>query len=52
MEIDHKFPLHLGGEDRLSNLQLLHRHCHDQKTATLDAQLAQEMAAVPMTGAV
>ena len=52
MEIDHKLPLHLGGEDRLSNLQLLHRHCHDRKTATIDTQLAQEVAAVPMTEAV
>ena len=52
MEIDHKFPRHLGGEDRILNLQLLHRHCHDRKTATLDAQLVQEVAAVPMTGAV
>jgi RNA-directed DNA polymerase len=31
MEIDHRIPLHLSGEDRLSNLQVLHRHCHDQK---------------------
>ena len=23
----------LGGDDRLMNLQLRHRHCHDQKTA-------------------
>jgi RNA-directed DNA polymerase len=52
MEIDHKFPFHLGGEDRISNLQLLHRQCHDQKTATHDVQLAQEVVAVPMTRAV
>lgn len=49
MEIDHRIPLHLGGEDRLSNLQILHRHCHDQKTATEDVQLAQIMAGVSMT---
>jgi RNA-directed DNA polymerase len=52
MEIDHRIPLHLSGEDRLTNLQILHRHCHDQKTATEDVQLAQIMAGVPMTGAV
>ncbi|MGI8552896.1 MAG: group II intron reverse transcriptase, partial [Dehalococcoidia bacterium] len=32
-EIDHVLPLSLGGHDHLTNLQLLHRHCHDQKTA-------------------
>jgi len=33
LEIDHIIPERLGGDDRLTNLQLLHRHCHDQKTA-------------------
>lgn len=33
LECDHIIPRHLGGDDRLMNLQLLHRHCHDQKTA-------------------
>jgi RNA-directed DNA polymerase len=33
MEADHIIPKSLGGDDRLMNLQLLHRHCHDQKTA-------------------
>ena len=32
-ETDHIIPKSLGGDDRLMNLQLLHRHCHDQKTA-------------------
>ena len=32
-EIDHRIPLVLGGQRCMSNLQLLHRHCHDQKTA-------------------
>ncbi|MFB2896526.1 HNH endonuclease [Aerosakkonemataceae cyanobacterium BLCC-F50] len=46
LEIDHKLPTSQGGKDVLSNRQLLHRHCHDQKTAK-DAlrqkrQLAQE----------
>jgi RNA-directed DNA polymerase len=44
LEIDHIIPRHLGGDDRLMNLQLLHRHCHDQKTARLDTMMAQEMA--------
>jgi RNA-directed DNA polymerase len=33
LETDHIIPRRLGGDDRLLNLQLLHRHCHDQKTA-------------------
>jgi RNA-directed DNA polymerase len=44
LEIDHIIPCHLGGDNRLMNLQLLHRHCHDQKTAKLDAALAESMA--------
>lgn len=34
IEVDHLLPVSLGGTDRYVNLQLLHRHCHDQKTAT------------------
>ena len=33
LETDHIIPKHKGGKDSWSNLQLLHRHCHDQKTA-------------------
>jgi RNA-directed DNA polymerase len=33
MEVDHIKPIALGGKDEWKNLQLLHRHCHDQKTA-------------------
>jgi RNA-directed DNA polymerase len=33
LEIDHKIPLSIGGKDEYKNLQLLHRHCHDIKTA-------------------
>lgn len=33
MEVDHKIPTALGGKDEWNNLQLLHRHCHDEKTA-------------------
>ena len=32
-EVDHIVPRRLGGLDIRNNLQLLHRHCHDQKTA-------------------
>jgi len=34
VEIDHIQPTTLGGKDEYKNLQLLHRHCHDIKTAT------------------
>ncbi|BAY14126.1 RNA-directed DNA polymerase (plasmid) [Calothrix sp. NIES-2098] len=33
IEVDHIIPKSLGGLDRYSNLQALHRHCHDRKTA-------------------
>ncbi|MBF6613087.1 MAG: HNH endonuclease [Chloroflexi bacterium] len=33
LEQDHIVPKARGGRDSLSNLQLLHRHCHDRKTA-------------------
>ena len=33
LEIDHKIPKSQGGKDKFENLQLLHRHCHDNKTA-------------------
>lgn len=32
VEIDHIQPKSSGGKDIYSNLQLLHRHCHDLKT--------------------
>ena len=32
MEVDHINPKALGGRDEWKNLQLLHRHCHDEKT--------------------
>lgn len=31
LEVDHIIPLSEGGKDVFYNLQLLHRHCHDQK---------------------
>ena len=33
-EVDHIVPRSQGGKDDYSNWQLVHRHCHDQKTAT------------------
>ena len=33
MEIDHIIPKSKGGKDKHDNWQLLHRHCHDTKTA-------------------
>jgi RNA-directed DNA polymerase len=33
IEVDHIIPEKLGGLDIYNNLQLLHRHCHDKKTA-------------------
>lgn len=33
VETDHIIPLSLGGKDKLENLQLLHGHCHHQKTS-------------------
>jgi RNA-directed DNA polymerase len=32
IEIDHIIPKSQGGKDKLDNLQLLHRHCHDVKS--------------------
>ncbi len=33
LEIDHITPKSQGGREEYKNMQLLHRHCHDQKTA-------------------
>ncbi len=33
LEVDHIIPRTIGGKDEYKNLQLLHRHCHDEKTA-------------------
>jgi len=33
IEADHIIPKFKGGKDEYKNLQLLHRHCHDTKTA-------------------
>jgi RNA-directed DNA polymerase len=33
LEVDHIMPLSIGGKDAIMNWQVLHRHCHDKKTA-------------------
>ena len=33
LEVDHYIPKSKGGKDTLENRRLLHRHCHDTKTA-------------------
>ena len=38
LEIDHIQPISHGGKDEYANLQLLHRHCHDLKTANDGSQ--------------
>ncbi|WP_434221791.1 group II intron reverse transcriptase/maturase [Limnospira platensis CENA597] len=38
IEVDHIVPRSQGGKDEYNNLQLLHRHCHDDKTA-LDEEM-------------
>jgi RNA-directed DNA polymerase len=48
LEVDHVIPTTMGGRDRYDNWQLLHKHCHHQKTAQ-DRQ--SEQLAVPMTKA-
>ena len=40
LEIDHVIPKAKGGKDIAANRQLLHRHCHDQKTAADNNNLA------------
>ncbi len=41
-ELDHVTPRRLGGKDVYANLQLLHQHCHDQKTAVEGKTLAAQ----------
>jgi RNA-directed DNA polymerase len=38
LEVDQRIPRALGGKDEWKNLQLLHRHCHDKKTASDGSQ--------------
>ncbi len=41
IETDHIIPTAAGGKDEYKNLQLLHRHCHDEKSKT-DLKVIQE----------
>jgi RNA-directed DNA polymerase len=41
MEVDHRIPKSKGGKDSYDNWDLLHRHCHDTKTA-LDGSLGNK----------
>ncbi len=38
IEVDHKTPKQENGTDKFDNLQPLHRHCHDVKTARDNAR--------------
>ncbi|MCU0537703.1 MAG: reverse transcriptase domain-containing protein [Hydrococcus sp. Prado102] len=40
LEVDHILATALGGKDEYKNLQLLHGHCHDEKTA-LDVEYSK-----------
>lgn len=40
LEVDHITPKRLGGKDVYNNLQILHRHCHDEKT-TVDGSVVK-----------
>jgi RNA-directed DNA polymerase len=44
VEVDHIKPTSLGGKDTYDNLQLLHKHCHDAKTATDGSMHPKESA--------
>ena len=48
MEVDHIIPKSRGGKDNYGNWQLLHVHCHDQKTTEDNSLILPE---VPMTSA-
>jgi RNA-directed DNA polymerase len=43
LETDHITPKQNGGNNRYNNLQLLHRHCHDTKTANDEAVRHKEL---------
>jgi RNA-directed DNA polymerase len=53
IEVDHTIPKKDGGKDKFDNLQPLHRHCHDVKTARDNANrkiLKQETVLEPLEG--
>ncbi|NES80233.1 MAG: group II intron reverse transcriptase/maturase [Moorea sp. SIO2B7] len=56
-EIDHILPKSQGGKEKYSNLQLLHRHCHDRKTtrnfsANDNSQVTEEPCEVKVSRTV
>jgi RNA-directed DNA polymerase len=53
IEVDHAISKQDGGKDKFDNLQPLHRHCHDVKTARDNANrkiLKQEAVLEPLEG--
>jgi RNA-directed DNA polymerase len=42
IELDHILPISLGGKRKFNNIQALHKHCHDKKTAT-DGSLSSSL---------
>jgi RNA-directed DNA polymerase len=53
IEVDHTISKQDGGKDKFDNLQPLHRHCHDVKTARDNANrkvLKQETVLEPLEG--
>jgi RNA-directed DNA polymerase len=48
IEVDHKIPKREGGTDQFDNLQPLHRHCHDVKTARDQANLSNSEQATDL----
>ncbi len=44
LETDHILPTSQGGKDVSSNRQLLHRHCHDEKTVLDTIKLQRQLA--------
>jgi RNA-directed DNA polymerase len=53
IEVDHRIPKIHGGTEKFDNLQPLHRHCHDVKTARDDAsrkELKQGTEFEPLEG--
>ncbi len=43
MEVDHIIPRSRGGKDNYDNWQLLHTHCHDQKTVEDNSLMSSEV---------
>jgi RNA-directed DNA polymerase len=43
MEKDHTIEKRFGGKNSFSNLQLLHRHCHDKKTAMMSVMASSNV---------